>query len=76
MFPNGIMTSSVSVATPEELGAAFKAARIARSHDATTVAVIAEPGPKAGLAGYRFTSRQTLHFFSETLFVDSYRLAT
>ena len=30
MFPNGIMTSSVSVRTPEELGAAFKAARIAR----------------------------------------------
>ena len=30
MFPNGIMTSSVSVTTPEELGAAFKAARIAR----------------------------------------------
>jgi len=30
MFPNGIMPSSVSVSTPEELGAALKAARIAR----------------------------------------------
>jgi HTH-type transcriptional regulator/antitoxin HipB len=30
MFPIGIMTSSVSVSTPEELGAAFKAARTAR----------------------------------------------
>jgi y4mF family transcriptional regulator len=30
MFPNGIMTSSVSVTTPGDLGAAFKAARIAR----------------------------------------------
>ncbi|MGO9753284.1 MAG: helix-turn-helix transcriptional regulator [Solirubrobacteraceae bacterium] len=30
MFPNGNMPSSVSVSTPEELGAALKAARIAR----------------------------------------------
>ena len=30
VFPIGIMTSSVSVSTPEELGAAFKAARTAR----------------------------------------------
>jgi y4mF family transcriptional regulator len=30
MFPIGIMTSSVSVSTPEQLGAAFKAARTAR----------------------------------------------
>jgi HTH-type transcriptional regulator/antitoxin HipB len=30
MFPNGIMTSPVSVTTPEELGAALKTARIAR----------------------------------------------
>jgi HTH-type transcriptional regulator / antitoxin HipB len=30
MFPSGIMSSSVSVSTPEELGAALKAARIAR----------------------------------------------
>ena len=30
MFPNGIMPSSVSVSTPEELGATLKAARIAR----------------------------------------------
>lgn len=52
-----------------------RAAAIARRHDAATVAVIAEPGPKARLAGYRFTSRQRLHFFSENLFVDSYRLA-
>jgi hypothetical protein len=50
-----------------------RAAGIARSHDATTVAVIGEPGPKARLDGYRFTSRQPLRFFSETLFVDSYR---
>ncbi len=50
-----------------------RAASIARSHDATTVAVIGEPGPKERLDGYRFISRHTLHFFSETLFVDSYR---
>jgi HTH-type transcriptional regulator/antitoxin HipB len=30
MFPNGIMVSTVSVSTPEELGAALKAARTAR----------------------------------------------
>jgi HTH-type transcriptional regulator / antitoxin HipB len=30
VFPIGIMTSSISVTTPEELGAAFKAARTAR----------------------------------------------
>ncbi len=30
MFPNGNMTSSVSVTTTNELGAALKAARIAR----------------------------------------------
>jgi len=30
MFPFGIMTSSVSVTTPGELGAAIKAVRIAR----------------------------------------------
>ena len=30
MFPNGNMTSSVSVTTAKELGAALKAARIAR----------------------------------------------
>jgi HTH-type transcriptional regulator/antitoxin HipB len=30
MFPNGNMTSSVSVTTTKELGAALKAARIAR----------------------------------------------
>jgi HTH-type transcriptional regulator/antitoxin HipB len=30
MFPFGIMTSSASLTTPEELGAALKAARIAR----------------------------------------------
>jgi HTH-type transcriptional regulator/antitoxin HipB len=30
MFPSGIMTSPVSVTTPAELGAAFKAARITR----------------------------------------------
>ena len=30
MFPIGIMPPSVSVTTPEELGAALKAARIAR----------------------------------------------
>jgi y4mF family transcriptional regulator len=30
MFPNGNMTSSVSVTTANELGAALKAARIAR----------------------------------------------
>ena len=30
MFPSGNMASSVSVATPEELGAALKAARTAR----------------------------------------------
>ncbi len=30
MFPLGITTSSILVATPGELGAAFKAARIAR----------------------------------------------
>ena len=30
MFPNGIMVSTVSVSTPAELGAAFKAARTAR----------------------------------------------
>lgn len=30
MFPNGTMTSSVSVTTPSELGAALRAARIAR----------------------------------------------
>jgi len=29
-FPLGIMTSSASLTTPEELGAAFRAARIAR----------------------------------------------
>jgi hypothetical protein len=50
-----------------------RAATIARRHDAATVAVIAEPGPRAHLAGYRFTGRQTLPFFSETLYVDSYR---
>jgi HTH-type transcriptional regulator/antitoxin HipB len=30
MFPGGNMSSSVSVTTPDELGAALKAARIAR----------------------------------------------
>jgi HTH-type transcriptional regulator/antitoxin HipB len=30
MFPNGIMVSTVSVSTPEEVGAALKAARTAR----------------------------------------------
>jgi HTH-type transcriptional regulator/antitoxin HipB len=30
VFPIGIMTSSISMSTPEELGAAFKAARTAR----------------------------------------------
>ena len=30
MFPSGNMSSSVSVTTPEELGAALKATRIAR----------------------------------------------
>jgi HTH-type transcriptional regulator / antitoxin HipB len=30
MFPNGIMTLTASLTTPGELGAAFKAARIAR----------------------------------------------
>ena len=30
MFPSGTMSSSVSVTTPDELGAALRAARIAR----------------------------------------------
>jgi HTH-type transcriptional regulator/antitoxin HipB len=30
VFPIGIMTSSISMSTPDELGAAFKAARTAR----------------------------------------------
>jgi hypothetical protein len=50
-----------------------RAARIARRHDARTVAVIDEPGPRARLAGYRFTGRRHLPFFSENLVVDSYR---
>ena len=50
-----------------------RAATIARAHDADTVAVIAEPGPEARLAGYRFTGRHHLPFFSEDLVVDSYR---
>jgi hypothetical protein len=50
-----------------------RAAAIARDHDANTVAVISEPGPKVRLAGYRFVSRRSLPFFSETLVVDSYR---
>jgi hypothetical protein len=50
-----------------------RAATIARRHDARTVAVIAEPGPRARLAGYRFTGRRRLPFFSEDLVVDSYR---
>jgi len=53
-----------------------RATAIARSHDATTVAVISEPGPRSRLAGYRFTSRRTLPFFSETLVVDSYSRVT
>ena len=52
-----------------------RAATIARRHDARTVAVIAEPGPRAHLAGYRFTGRLRLPFFSEDLVVDQYRRA-
>ena len=36
---------------------------------------IAEPAPRAELAGYRFTGRTTLPVFSETLVVDSYAAA-
>jgi hypothetical protein len=50
-----------------------RAAIIARRHGAETVAVVAEPGRRARLAGYRFTGRSTLPVFSETLDVDSYR---
>ena len=50
-----------------------RAAAIARDHHAATVAVISEPGAEARLAGYRFTNRTPLPFFSETLVVDSYR---
>ncbi len=44
MFPNGIMTSSVLLTTPRELGAAFKAARIARGLRLEDVALAAGVG--------------------------------
>jgi len=50
-----------------------RAVGIARAHDAQTVAVVSEPGPRARLAGFRFTGRTALQVFSETLVVDSYR---
>ncbi len=53
-----------------------RAAAIARAHGAATVAVVGEPGRRAPLAGYRFTGRRALPFFSETLVVDSYRRST
>jgi hypothetical protein len=50
-----------------------RAATIARHHGAATIAVVAEPGRRARIAGYRFTGRRSMPVFSETLVVDSYR---
>jgi hypothetical protein len=50
-----------------------RAATIARDHHAETVAVVSVPGRRPRLAGYRFTDRQPLQVFSETLVVDTYR---
>jgi hypothetical protein len=48
---------------------------IASRHHARTVAVVSEPGRPAQLAGYRYTGRERLPLFSETLVIDSYRRA-
>jgi hypothetical protein len=50
-----------------------RAVVIARRHGAATVAVISEPERPPRLAGYRYTGRRPLPFFSEHLVVDSYQ---